>query len=67
MSDNDVNLAVALEQIKNLIKADERHSKEIEQMQSERNKALVWGIVALLGTLSTVVMWTANFLKDHLK
>ncbi len=66
-SNNDTLLAVALEQIKALAKADELHAKQIEEMQKERNKALIWGITALLGALCTVLMWTLNFVKDHIK
>lgn len=40
---------------------------EIERLSSERNRALLWGVITLGGFVVALLAAIAGFLKDHIK
>jgi hypothetical protein len=53
------------------LEAFEKHQevtdKRVKALEDERNKALIWGIIALGGAFLGLASWVFNFFTGHLK
>jgi hypothetical protein len=56
-NENDVDIAVLQEQVKTLRKDQEEAYKLIKSLQSDRDKALIWGILVLGSAVLTMGGW----------
>jgi hypothetical protein len=53
--------------IMDLRKHQEEQDRLIEELREERDRALVWGILALGGLVITLIGVIVTFVKDHIK
>lgn len=67
----EISQEVKLSHIERDILELKRHNDEqdklIEALRTERDRALIWGILALGGLVVTFIGIVASYIKDHLK